>query len=162
MGFDPITMAVASGVGSVVAQAQSSSAQRKAQAAHNQRVNEAAIENYQKLGDAEQDVLYNTQQDALEAKVKGLEAKANQEAAASATGIRGVSQNVVLNQMERDYETNLNDVRMAREQYLADIRNQAAGIYDNALASHDHRPTQGVNLLQAATTGLSVYSGMGG
>lgn len=156
-----VVMTVASTAASYAQQASAASAQEKYQDAKNDQITKATIENYKELDKAEQDVAYNTAQDSLDNQIAALEGAANQEAFSSATGIRGRSTDMLMQNLARNKAINDSDISMAREQQLNNINTQARSIQNQAEASYDYTPIKKPSAFNAAIsgiqTGMSVY-----
>lgn len=160
MGFDPVSLAIM-GVGAAASMAEQSSAaqnQADAQAARNRAQVNATIENYKELDKAEGDVVYNSAQDALDLQVQGLQAKAQAEAMASATGIRGRSSDFINSDLDRQISQGNTDLAMAQQQQLNNISAQAESLRIGTKANLDHTPIQKPSVLQAVSTGASLAS----
>ena len=147
--------AVASTAANFVSQSNAAEAQAAAQQQRNEMITEATIENYKELSKAEQATLYNAQQDSLENKIGAMEAMSQQEAMASATGVRGRSSDMIFNQMSQDKASNDTAIKMARDQQLYNINQQALSLQRGAEASYDNTPIRKPSAWQAVAAGAS-------
>lgn len=156
-----LVVTAASAAASYAQQASMASAQEDYQEAKNDQITKATIENYKELDKAEQDVAYNTAQDSLDNQIAALEGAANQEAFSSATGIRGRSTDMLMQNLARNKAVNDTDIAMAREQQLNNINTQARSMQNQAEASYDYTPIKKPSAFNAAMTGvqtgMSVY-----
>lgn len=152
--------AIAGTAVSMSAQAANAKAQAKHQNKVNENITKATVDNYKEITKAEQNVLYNTTQDTISNKIGQLKAESEAEARASATGVRGRSSDMVLNNLKLAGSQQQTSINMARDSQLENLRLQAVQLQTGAEQSYINTPIAKPSPWEALATGAQMGSSM--
>lgn len=147
-------MALAGTAVSYYSQSQQAKAQAEAQEAYNKRVQEEAIRQYGELSDEEQDTLYDSHKNSLQAQKEFMQARSSIELQSAATGTYGQTVDVAIQDLNTGLGQRTADIVYRRDANLDRINQTAERIRTSADANFDRTPIQEPSIFKAMSDGI--------
>lgn len=155
-----LEVAAVVGVAAAVGNYQTQSAMANASKEHNEQVIQNMVDNYHQLAGAEVDTLDASYDASLQAQTDYLQAKAQAQNVAAATGTAGGSVDMLLGELSRQKAEGMAEIIQNRETAFADIQAQAKSIENGANANLQaiKKPSVTQAVIAGVQTGASVYA----